>query len=159
MQTKLWPYSKPPISPQLLELFVAIPKRLTIPPSLREIIDPARQLELQLLWFPHLSYTSKDILSLQPPSPLSLPGTDQILSYLHQLFYPNSSALSYFVKTYQQPTPEDLHFLRAITASCKSVKYQISTPDIVFPLFLPTRAEDFSLGLTVNLTLPTCQQS
>lgn len=47
------------------------------------------------------------------------PNTCQIPSYLHQLFYPNSQVLFYFVKTHLQPTPEDLSFLKSITASCK----------------------------------------
>ena len=41
------------------------------------------------------------------------------MTYLHQLFHPNSQALSSFVKTHLQPTPEDLSFLKSITVSCK----------------------------------------
>ena len=66
-----------------------------------------------------LSHPPQDILTLQPTSPPSPPDTLQILSYLHQLFHPNSQALSYFVKTHLQPTPEDQSFIKSITASCK----------------------------------------
>lgn len=68
---------------------------------------------------PNLSYLHQDILTLQPMS--------LILSYLYQLVHPNSQALSYFVKIHLQPTPEDLHFLRATTALIKSVKCQTQT--------------------------------
>jgi hypothetical protein len=57
-----------------------------------------------------LSHPPQDILTLQPTSPPSSPDTCQTLSYIHQLFHPNSQALSSFVKTYLQPTPEDLPF-------------------------------------------------
>ena len=66
-----------------------------------------------------MSHPPQDILTLQPTSPPSPPETHQTLSSLHQLFHPNSQALSSFVKTHLQPTPEDLCFLRSITASCK----------------------------------------
>ena len=65
------------------------------------------------------SHLPQDILTLQTTSSPSPPDTCQILSYLHQLFHPNSQALSSFVKTYLQPTPEDLRFSKSITASCK----------------------------------------
>ena len=66
-----------------------------------------------------MSYPPQDILILQSTSPPSPFDICQTLSYLHQLFHPNSQALSSFVKTHLQPTPEDPHFLKSITASCK----------------------------------------
>ena len=39
--------------------------------------------------------------------------------YVHQLFHPNSQALSSFVKTHLQLIPEDLYFLKSNTASFK----------------------------------------
>ena len=65
-----------------------------------------------------LSHPPQDIHT-QLESSLSLPNTHQSQSYLHQLFHPNSQALSSFIKTYLQPTPEDLSFLKSITVSCK----------------------------------------
>lgn len=73
-----------------------------------------------------LSHPPQDTLTLQPTSPPSPPDTRQTLSYLHQLFHPNSQALS-SSKTHLQPTPEDLHFLKSITASCKIC--QMSVPN------------------------------
>ena len=77
--------------------------------------DSARAAALRGL---DLSHPPQDTLTLQPTSPPSPPDTRQTLSYLHQLFHPNSQALS-SSKTHLQPTPEDLHFLKSITASCK----------------------------------------
>jgi hypothetical protein len=47
-----------------------------------------------------LSYPPQDILRLQPTFPPSPPDTCQTLPYFHQLFHPNSQALSSFVKTH-----------------------------------------------------------
>ena len=46
-----------------------------------------------------LSHSPQDILILHPTLLPSSCDTHQTLSYLHQLFHPNSQALSYFVKT------------------------------------------------------------
>ena len=87
--------------------------------SPRVTIELTRQIELWHLRGLDLSHPPQDFLILQPislPSPLD---THQILSYLHQLFHPSSKALSSFVKTHLQPTPEDLYFLKYITVSFK----------------------------------------
>ncbi|XP_049980139.1 protein NYNRIN-like [Alexandromys fortis] len=55
----------------------------------------------------------------QPTASQTPPNTQQILSYLHQLFHPNEKALLHFVKTHIKPTPEDIRFLKATTASCQ----------------------------------------
>jgi hypothetical protein len=68
-----------------------------------------------------LSHPPQEILTLQPTSPPSPCDNLQTLSYLHHLFLPNTQALSSFVKIHLQPTPENLSFLKSITA-IKSIK-------------------------------------
>ena len=101
---------------------------------------------------PGHSYTTTYIST----SPLD---THQTLSYLHQLFLPNSQALSSFFKTYLQPTSEDLSFLKSITVSCKICLISDSNSGYHSTLFLPIRLEVPFLELTGNLTLPTCPLS
>lgn len=76
---------------------------------------------------PDLSYPLTDTLVLQLTSPLSSSDTQQILSYLHQFFHPNNQALTCFVSSLLQFTPEDWHFLSVITASWKIC--QMSDPN------------------------------
>lgn len=98
----------------------------------------------------------QDILTLPLTTPRLSPNTHQTLSYLHQLFHPNSKAQSYFVKTDLQPIPEVLSFLKSIIAPCKfcqisdfKLKYH-STP---FPTH---QARGFCPGMDWHLDFPTC---
>ena len=68
---------------------------------------------------PNLPQSPQGVHTVQPTFSQTPADTQQILSYLHQLFHPNSKALFHFVKAHLQPSPEDLEFLKAITASCK----------------------------------------
>ena len=65
------------------------------------------------------SHPTHDILTLQTASPLSLPDTGQSLSYLHQLFHPNSQLLFYIFKKPPPAYSFDLSYLKPITDSCK----------------------------------------
>ncbi|XP_027247589.1 protein NYNRIN-like [Cricetulus griseus] len=76
---------------------------------------------------PDLPHPPQGVHTLQPTSSQPPPNMRQILSYLHQLFHPNSKALSLFVKAHLKPTSEDLNFLKTITASCKTC--QMSNPN------------------------------
>lgn len=125
-----------------------------------EITRPKRQLELwpleaQIYFTPH-----KNILTLQtkcPCYPLTL--VKFCPAYTSSFTLLANRALSYFVKTHLQVIPEDLHFFRSVTDSCKCIRCQTPTPDILDLLFLPTRLEDPSWKLTSKFTLPIWPQS
>ncbi|XP_057631307.1 uncharacterized protein LOC130877762 [Chionomys nivalis] len=68
---------------------------------------------------PGLPQLPQGVLTAQPMASQTPPDTKQILSYLHQLFHPNKRALLNFIKIYIKPTPEDIRFLKATTASCE----------------------------------------
>lgn len=68
---------------------------------------------------PDLPQSPQGVLTVQPTSSQTPPNTQQILSYLHQLFHPNDKALLHFIKSHLQLTPEDTKYLKAITASCQ----------------------------------------
>lgn len=106
------------------------------------------------LGVPDPSHLPQIMLALQPTSPLSPPDTWQILSYLYQFLYPNSLSLYHFVNIHLQPTPEDLHYLRAITASFKICQVSDPNSSSHSPPFQLTRPKAFSRRLTSNLTLP-----
>jgi hypothetical protein len=93
-----------------------------------------------------LSHPPQNILTLQPTFVPSCPDTHQILSYLHQLFHPNSQTLSSFVKTHLKPTPEDLCFLKSITASCKICQMSDSNSRCRSTLFPTHQARCSLLG-------------
>ena len=136
MQTKLQMCKNPPISSQLLELSTADPTRWMTLLSPTETIKLTKQLILQLLRTQTRLTHPKTFLHYNP-HPLSSPDTYQTLSYLHLLFHPNSQALSYFVKTHLQPTPEDLRFLKYIIASCKICQMSKLQLQVLQQFFFP----------------------
>lgn len=110
------------------------PSDPTIPSSLKEITKVPKAVAFGFAK-PVLPTTGHHCITTMSP----------ILSHLHQLFNPNHQAMSHFVKTQLQLTSEDLHFLRAITASYKI--WQMSDPNSSFcrPPFPCSPGQKFSL--------------
>jgi hypothetical protein len=126
--------------------------------SPRETIEPTRQLELWpsgprfVLSSQGHPYTTVYICT----SPFDI---HQTVSYLHQLFDPNSQALSSFVKTHLQLTPEDLCFLKSTTASCKICQTSNSNSRYPSSSFPTNQARGSLPGTDWQLDFTTCPPS